>query len=65
LTVSGKGHALLEKLAPTQRRINDIEFGCLTRENFRRLSGLIDRLIESGDSAVALQSYLLSQSDSK
>lgn len=65
LTVSAKGHALLEKLAPTQRQINDIEFGCLSREDFRLLLGIVDRLIECGDSAVALQTYLLSHNDSK
>jgi len=65
LTVSAKGHALLEKLAPTQRQINDIEFGCLSRDDFRLLLGILDRLIECGDSAVALQTYLLSQNDSK
>lgn len=65
LTVSSKGHVLLEKLAPTQRRINDIEFGCLSRDDFRLLLGIVDRLIECGDSAVALKAYLLSQNDSK
>jgi len=61
LTVSAKGHALLEKLAPTQRRINDVEFGCLDRGEFQLLIDIVDRLIESGDRAVALQVYLLSQ----
>jgi DNA-binding MarR family transcriptional regulator len=65
LTVSSKGHGLLEKLAPTQRQINDIEFGCLGREDFRLLVAMIDRLIECGDSAVALQMYLLSQPESR
>jgi hypothetical protein len=63
--VSSKGHGLLEKLAPTQRQINDIEFGCLGREDFRLLVAMIDRLIECGDSAVALQTYLLSQPESR
>lgn len=61
LTVSPKGGGLLERLAPTQRQVNDVEFGCLSREEFRALVRLIDRLIDSGDAAVALQSYLLSQ----
>jgi DNA-binding MarR family transcriptional regulator len=64
LTVSAKGHALLEQLAPKQRQINDIEFGCLSREEFRLLLGIVDRLIESGDSAVALQAYLSSPANS-
>lgn len=60
LTVSGKGRAALEKLAPMQRRINDVEFGCLGRDEFRMLNSLLGRMIESGDRAVALQTYLLS-----
>jgi len=60
LTVSAKGHALIENLAPVQRRVNDVEFGCLSRDEFRSLIGIIDRLIECGDRAVALQTYLLS-----
>ncbi|HEY0441155.1 MAG TPA: MarR family winged helix-turn-helix transcriptional regulator [Xanthobacteraceae bacterium] len=61
LTVSAKGHTLLERLAPMQRRINDVEFGCLGREQFRFLVDIVERLIESGDKAVALQTYLSSQ----
>jgi DNA-binding MarR family transcriptional regulator len=60
LTVSSKGRAALEKLAPMQRRINDMEFGCLSREEFRALNGLLQRMLECGDRAVALQTYLLS-----
>jgi DNA-binding MarR family transcriptional regulator len=59
LTVSGKGRAALEKLAPVQRRVNDVEFGCLNREEFKALNNLMRRMIEQGDRAVALQNYLL------
>lgn len=61
LTVSEKGQAALERLAPIQRRVNDTEFGCLNRQEFDLLTGLIDRLIDSGARAVALQNYLLSE----
>lgn len=61
LTVSGKGRAALERLAPLQRRVNDVEFGCLSRQEFDLLSDLVDRLIDSGARAVALQNYLLSE----
>jgi MarR family transcriptional regulator, organic hydroperoxide resistance regulator len=61
LTISPRGHALLETLAPTQRRINDVEFGCLDAAEFRFLIDVVDRLIASGDKAVALQTYLLSE----
>lgn len=65
LTVSRKGRTALEKLAPMQRRINDVEFGCLTREEFRTLNALLERMIECGDRAVSLQNYLLEHKDSR
>ena len=61
LTVSAKGRAALERLAPMQRQVNDVEFGCLNRQEFELLTGLVDRLIDSGARAVALQNYLLSE----
>jgi len=61
LTISAKGRALLERLAPVQRRINDVEFGDLSRDEFRFLLDIVDRLIDSGDRAVALQAYVLSE----
>ena len=61
LTVSAKGRAALERLAPMQRRVNDVEFGCLSGPEFELLTGIVERLIESGARAVALQNYLLSE----
>lgn len=61
LTVSAKGHALLEKLAPTQRKANDAEFGCLSRHDLKYLINKVDQLIECSDRALALQAYLLSE----
>ena len=58
LTVSANGRAALERLAPIQRKVNDVEFGSLSREEFQLLTGIVDRLIESGARAVALQNYL-------
>lgn len=60
LTVSSKGRATLERLAPIQRQVNDVEFACLSHEEFELLTDIVDRLIESGARAVALQNYLLS-----
>ena len=57
--------AALENLAPTQRRINDVEFGCLGRDEFRALNGLLERLIQCGDRAVALQNYLQQNGNSE
>lgn len=61
LSVSEKGRAALDRLAPLQRRVNDVEFGCLNRQEFDTLTDLVDRLIDSGARAVALQNYLLSE----
>ncbi len=58
LTVSDQGRALLDRLAPTQRDVNDAEFACLSRTEFLLLLDMIERLIESGDRAVVLQRYL-------
>jgi DNA-binding MarR family transcriptional regulator len=65
LTVSAQGRAALERLAPIQRRVNDVEFGALSREEFELLTGIVDRLIESGARAVALQNYLLAGSETR
>jgi DNA-binding MarR family transcriptional regulator len=61
LTVSAQGRAALERLAPIQRQVNDVEFGTLTRQEFEQLTGIVERLIESGARAVALQNYLLQE----
>ena len=58
LLVSPHGHERLERLAPTQRQVNDVEFGCLSADEFLALSGMIERLIETSEQAVALQAYL-------
>ena len=60
LTIAAKGRQALETLAPVQRRVNDAEFACLDRDEFRSLNETMKRLIECGDRAVALQTYLLS-----
>jgi hypothetical protein len=41
--------------------VNDVEFGSLSREEFGLLTGIVERLIESGARAVALQNYLLAE----
>jgi DNA-binding MarR family transcriptional regulator len=65
LAVSAKGRSALERLAPIQRQVNDVEFGCLSRGEFETLTALIERLIDSGARAVALQNYLLSSLGAK
>ena len=57
LAITEKGKALLRKLAPYQREINDVEFGPLSREDFQSISRILEALIESSDKAFALQRY--------
>ncbi|MGE3987293.1 MarR family winged helix-turn-helix transcriptional regulator [Pseudorhodoplanes sp.] len=64
LEVSAKGSELLARLAPVQRRVNDLQFGCLTAKEFRFLLDITERLIESSERAVKLQAFLSDQPDS-
>jgi DNA-binding MarR family transcriptional regulator len=57
LEVSDKGNALLAELAPVQRQVNDVQFGCLSTAEFLHLLDMVERLIESSDQAIRLQSY--------
>ncbi|MDI3469985.1 MAG: hypothetical protein OJF62_002048 [Pseudolabrys sp.] len=63
LTVSSKGRLALEKLAPVQRRINDVEFSSLSKQEFFALNDLLKKMIKDGERAVALQNYLLTGSE--
>jgi MarR family transcriptional regulator, organic hydroperoxide resistance regulator len=58
LQVSENGDALLAELAPVQRQVNDVQFGCLTQAEFLQLLDLVERLIASSEDAVRLQAYL-------
>ncbi len=57
LAITPKGTALLRKLAPYQREINDVEFGTLSKDRFKLLSETIEEMIAASDKAVALQRY--------
>jgi MarR family transcriptional regulator, organic hydroperoxide resistance regulator len=65
LAITDKGKALLRRLAPYQREVNDVEFGSLTREQFQLLSTILENLIDCGDKAVALQRYKSTIKDGK
>jgi MarR family transcriptional regulator, organic hydroperoxide resistance regulator len=58
LQVSEKGDALLAELAPLQRQVNDVQFGCLNQSEFLQLLDMVERLIASSENAVRLQAYL-------
>ncbi len=49
---------ILEKLAPYQRRVNDVLFECLDAKRFRELRRLARELVASGDRAVALLEFM-------
>lgn len=57
LTVSRKGRAALETLAPVQRRLNDAEFAALSWQEFAMLNDLLTRRIADSNRAVALHDY--------
>ncbi len=58
LVVTPHGADLLERLAPTQLQINDVQFGVLSAKEFHQLLDMVQRLVESSDRAIALQRYL-------
>ena len=58
LTVTRRGENLLNQLAPVQRQVNDLQFGCLSAKEFAQLLDMIERLVDSSDGAVAMQRYL-------
>jgi DNA-binding MarR family transcriptional regulator len=62
LRMNSKSDALLERLAPYQRRINDILFESLDAKRFRALRALAGELVSCGDRAVALLDYLVRES---
>lgn len=59
LTVTVKGLARLERLAPYQRRVNDAEFGALSRDQFLQLCTIVEALVATSDRALDLQHELL------
>ena len=58
LRTTPAGHALLGRLAPVQRSVNDVEFAGLTRKEFDLLHDIMNRLITNCDAALALQRLL-------
>ena len=65
LECNGKARALLERLAPYQRRINDVLFERLDARRFRQLRLLARDLVASGDRAVALLDFMLHEAKSE
>jgi len=59
LRLNAKSQALLERMAPYQRRINDVLFERLDARRFAQLRRLARDLVQSGDRATALLEFLL------
>jgi DNA-binding MarR family transcriptional regulator len=58
LSVTSRGDDLLDRLAPVQRQVNDVQFDCLSAKEFQQLLDMIERLAHSSERAVSLQRYL-------
>lgn len=58
LTVTPRGTDLLDRLAPVQKQVNDVEFDCLSAKDFQQLLDMVLRLVGSSGRAIALQRYL-------
>jgi DNA-binding MarR family transcriptional regulator len=58
LSITARGREMLEGLAPVQRQVNDVEFGCLNAKEFTLLVDMVERLVKSSEQAMALQRYL-------
>lgn len=58
LHVTRRGVDLLRRLAPTQRRVNDVLFGSLTAQSIPELRRSVDHIVADGDRALALLDYL-------
>ena len=63
LKTTAKALALLERLAPYQRRINDVLFEFVDAKGFRELRALATELVARGDRAVAMLELLLHEAE--
>ena len=54
LRPTARTREVLRRMAPQQRRVNDVLFACLDARRFRELRGLAAELVACGDRAVAL-----------
>jgi DNA-binding MarR family transcriptional regulator len=59
--LTDKGNELLDSIAEMRRQVNNVQFGCLTAEEFQMLVPLVKRLLDSGERALALLEFLKSQ----
>lgn len=58
VALTPKGAALLDSIADLRRQVNDVQFGCLTKEEFQLLVPIVERLVQSGERALALLKFM-------
>jgi DNA-binding MarR family transcriptional regulator len=58
VTLTPKGTALLDSIAELRQRVNDVQFGRLSREDFRVLVPAIEGLVESSEQALTFLNFL-------
>ena len=63
LKANAKSEALVGRLSPYQRRINDVLFECLDARRFSQLRALAADLVACGDRAVAMLELLLHEAE--
>ena len=63
LKATAKARELVERLAPHQRRINDVLFECLDARRFTQLQALATDLVACGDRAVSMLELLMHEAE--
>ena len=63
LQLGSRGTALLERMAPYQRRVNDVLFERLDARRFRETRKLAEDLLASGERAVAMLAFLMREAE--
>ena len=63
LRSTAKTQQLVERLAPHQRRINDVLFECLDAKRFAQLRALATDLVACGERAVAMLELLMHEAE--
>jgi MarR family transcriptional regulator, organic hydroperoxide resistance regulator len=58
LEVTEAGDKLLAEVTPVLQQVNDIQFDCLNADEFRQLTDIVERLIDSSERAIQYQSYV-------
>jgi len=58
LILTKKAHTLFERVAPIQRSIGNVQFGCLSARQFRQLAPIVSKLLQTSREALLLLPHL-------